>query len=388
MNKLDPKAWYGTPVTAVMTQGMANGSDPNCKNMNDPRAAEWLKAHVAASPVYPEHGQLLFKYEWQQRFQLTARYLADQKDNGDKWAPAIDAQVKKSIADINENVIPDSSNPNLRRDLILKVQGAGEYAKSQNLYWAFAFFTYHTTASVLADIAQNMGQSSGNSDATYLTRIFQQYSSVLTVLDPSGYFTQQYMSVVNTFLSTNILPGMFGFLSDAMSFDLIKEYLVQFVRRNIANEDRQIAEAAAQMQTILAGRNPDAMLRSCIEALRNLSGAAAQFVAFGHITKGFVTWLREEYTWAPKVADMFGSLLLGGITGLSIFNLFTEFKSWDKLTAAQRTQLILNTLQFGLQVFGALAKRGIRIFAVFGVPALLSDTLRRLISSTQVRPPD
>lgn len=377
----DPKAWYGTLATAVLTQGMAKGSDPNCKNMNGPRAAEWLKAHVAASPVYHTHGQLLFNYEWQNRFQLTSQYLADQVNNKDHWAPAIDAQVNKRIADIQQNVIPDSSNPNLIQTLTAQVQEVGQYAKTNNLFWAFAYFTYNTSPGILANIAMAMGMHTGNNDGSALTRLFQQNAAVLTALDPSGYFTKQYMKMLNTFLATNILPSMFGFLGDAMSFDLIKEYLQKFVQQNLNNEDKKIAEAAAQIQAILAGRDSDAMLKACIEALRDIAGATQNLLALPYVANKFVRWFKTEYPRFSSTANIFGSLLLGGLTGLAVFNLFTEFKNWSKLSAAERTQLISNTLQLGLQIFAAVVKRGVRIYAIFEVDGLTAAQRAAAISN-------
>jgi hypothetical protein len=377
----DPKAWYGTLATAVLTQGMAQGSDPNCKNMNGPRAAQWLKAHVAASPVYHQHGQLLFNYEWQNRFQLTSQYLADQINNKDHWAPAIEGIVNTRIADIQQNVIPDPSNPTLIQDLIAQVQAVGLYAKTKNLYWAFTYFTYNTAPSLLGTITMGLRMHTANSDGTALTRLLQQNASVLTALDPSGYFTRQYMSTMNIFMATNVVPTMFGFLGDAMSFDLIKEYLQQFVLNNLNNEDTQIAAAAARIQAILAERDSDEMLKACIVALRNLSGAAQEFLALPFVANKFLKWFQTAYPKFSKTGELFGSILIGGITGLAIFNLFTEFKNWSKLSAAEKTQLILNTLQLGLQIVAAVVKRGVRIYAIFDVDGLTAAQRTAAISN-------
>lgn len=157
--------------------------------------------------------------------QLRRSWALPQRGSTQAWAPAIDARVNKCIADIQQNVIPDSSSPNLIPDLIAQVKEVGGYAKTNNLFWAFAYFTYNTSPGILANIAMTMAMHSGNNDGSALTRLFQQNASVLTALDPSGYFTKRYMKMLNTFLATNILPSIFGFLGDAMSFDLIKEYL-------------------------------------------------------------------------------------------------------------------------------------------------------------------
>lgn len=376
----DPKAWYSSLATAVMTQGMANGSDENCKNMNGPRAAAWLKTQVATSPVYHTHGQILFNYEWQNRFNLTSQYLSDQISNSGTYSSTIDAQVALSVADINQNVVTDPTNPNLKTDLITQVQAVGAYAKTNQLYWAFAYFTYNTAPSILANIAIQMAINTGSSDGTTLSRLFQQNASVLTALDPSGYFAQQYTTTLNTFLATNILPSMFGFVGDPSSFDMIKEYLQQFVATNINNEDQQIAQAAAQIQSILNDENADQMLQDSIEALRAISGALQDTLALPYVANNFVKWFSTNYPKFSKVANVFGSLFIGGLTGMAIFSLFSEFKSWDKLNAAQKAQLILNTLQLGLQVVAAVVKRGVRIYSIFNVNGMTAGQRTAAIS--------
>jgi hypothetical protein len=357
----DPLSWYETLATAVLTQGMARGSDPSCKNMNGPRAAAWLKSHVATSPVYHRHGQKLFHHRWQSHFDLTSEYLADQRDNKDSYAGDIDERVNYNVNDINANVIPDASNPMLKEDLIKQVKAVGDYAKQNGLYWAFVFFTWNTTPTLLGAITQKMQDK----DGTLLTRLFQTNASVLTALDPSGFFTKQYMSTLNTFMATNVMMSMFGFHGDAMSFDLIKEYLEKFVQENLSNEDEQIRAAAAQIQEILAERNSDQMIEDCINALRNFAGATHDFIALPFVAKHFVGWFKKNYPKFTKGAELFGSLLIGGISALAIFGLILEFKGFDKLTRAQKTQLIANALQLGLQIVAAVVKRGVRAFMIF-----------------------
>ena len=69
----DPLEWYRSLATAVLSSGLAGGSDVNCQYLNGPRAAEWLKTQVATSKVYHDHGQKLFHIHWQKEFPLTAK---------------------------------------------------------------------------------------------------------------------------------------------------------------------------------------------------------------------------------------------------------------------------------------------------------------------------
>jgi|GEM_PF-1278761 len=377
----DPKGWYATLSTAVLAEGMANTSDVYTKNLNGPRAAAWLKSQVGTSPVYYTHGQRLFQYRWQGRFQLTPQYLQDQIDNGPTYKTTIDSVVETAVADITANVATDStSDPKMKQNLIDQVRAGGQYAVTNNLYWAFVYYYYNTAPAILANIALQMGTNTGSSDGTTLSRLFQQNAAVLTALDPSGFFARQYTTTINTFLATNILPSMFGFLGDAASFDIVKEYLQKFVENNLNNEDQQIAQAASQINSILQDEHADEMLKDSIEALRAFSGAIQDTLALPYISNSFLKWFQKSYPKFSSVGNIFGSVLIGGITGLAIMNLFTEFKSWDKLNTAERAQLIIDTVQLGLQIVAAVVKRGVRIYAIFGVDGMSAGQRTAAIS--------
>ena len=378
----NPEAWYQSLATAVMTAGMANGSDVNCHNMNGARASQWLKSQVATSKVYYAHSQLLFQYEWAQRFPLISSYLSNQINNASAYQLPINNQIALSIIDITANVAPDPSDPTLISKLTDQVKAVGQYAINNNLYWAFAYFTYNTNPAILANIAMQMGIQTGSSDGTTLTRLFQQNISVLTALDSSGYFAQQYTKTINIFMATNILPSMFGFLGDANSFSIIKLYLQNFVTNNLSSEDAKIAAAAAQIQAILQDRDADKMLQDSIEMLRTLSGATEDAMALPIIANKFVTWFSQAYPRFSKATNAFGSIMIGGMAALGIVNLITGFKQWDKLTPAEQSQLIINASQIGLQIVAAVVKRGIRVYSMFGVDGL--STMQRAASISRI----
>ncbi|HYC92025.1 MAG TPA: hypothetical protein VEO54_22625 [Thermoanaerobaculia bacterium] len=363
-----PGTWYATLSTAVVSQGLAAGRDPVCAKLNGPRAAAWLKTEVAGSKVYNRHSQLLFKYEWQQRFTLTSAYLADQVRNAATYAPQIDAQVTAQVNDINWNVAVDANTPpKLIQTLTTQVQDAGNYAKTNKLYWAFAFYTYNTAPAILANISLQMSVQTGSSDGTTLSRLIQQNMEVLTALDPSGFFAREYTATLDTFLTTNILPSMFGFTGEAMSFDIIKLYLQQFVAANLRNEDRKIADAAQQLQAILADANADEMLRSSIEAVRAFSEAIDFALALPYVTQELVEWFEGRYPKFSATASFFGTAFVGGVTALAIFNVIGLFKQWDKLTPGQKTETIIDATGLGLQVLAGVVTRGVRTYAMYGV---------------------
>ncbi len=366
----DPQAWYASLATAVLTHGLSSGSSNQAKYMNGPRAAEWLKTQVANSPVYYAHGQLLFHHEWKQQFGAITDYLDDQLNNAATWAPKIDQQIQLSIADINANVVQDDTTPDLKAKLIAEVQSVGQYAKDNNLAWAFSYYTYNTTPGLLSQIAMQMGVNTGSTDATTLGTLFQTNQAVLTALDPSGYFARQYNNTINIFLATNILPGMFGFEGDGADFGLIKQYLRQFVDQNINNEDQKIADAAKQIQGIIDSENADTILHDSIDALRSFSEAVSETLALPYIVAKFVARFKVENPHFSGAAEVFGGVLVAGIAGLSIFNLIGQYKQWDKLSDGEKGQLVTNTVQLGVQVLAAIVKRGIRAYAIFNVEGM------------------
>lgn len=366
----DPKSFYRSLATAVLTQGMANGSDAFCRNLNGPRAAAWLKTQLSTSPVYNAHGQKLFQHEWQNRFNATAAYLADQgptSPNLTKYATQIDGQVQSAVTEINQKVTADAS---VKQDLIKQVQNAGNYATQNHLYWAFWFYLKNTTPGMLANIAIQMSFDTGSSDGTTLSRAMQQAAAVLTALDPSGFFARQYTDTLNTYLVTNILPSMFGFTKNSSDFDMVKKYLEAFRDTNLTNADQAIAAAAQQIADLLAAENADQMLHDSIEALRTAAELAEQVIALPIIADKFVDWFQQTYPKFASVGKVFGSLLIAGVTGLAIFNLISEFKDFDKLSPAQQDQLITNALQFGVEIVAAVVKRGVAIRDIMSLDGL------------------
>ncbi|MGW5718761.1 hypothetical protein ACWEVP_21500 [Amycolatopsis sp. NPDC003865] len=364
----EPAKWYESLATAVLTHGLAQGSEDHCRYLNGPRAETWLKTQVATSPVYHAHGQRLFGLAWQKHCPTTADYLADQISNAKSHEATIDAAVQADIADIEANVVTDpAATEDLKAKLVADVRDAAQYAKTNNLYWAFAFYTYNVAPGILANISLQMSVNTGSADGTGLSRLFQQNVAVLTALDPSGFFAQRYVGTINTFLATNILPGMFGFLAEATSFDLVKEYLQAFVDGNLANEDADIAEAAKSIGAILQQENADRMLHDSIDALLAISGTVQDTLALPFIANEWLTWFTGKFPKLAKVGSVFGSLLIGGISMLAVFNLLSAFKSWDELSKLQRATLVINTVQVGLQIVSAVLKRGVRIYAIFNV---------------------
>ena len=366
----DPTAWYKNLGTAVMSQGLAGGNDKYCKNLNGPRAGQWLQTEVAASQVYYQHGQLLFQYEWNNLFTQTQQFLNDQIVNAPAYNSTIDSRTAAQVLDINTNVCPDPTDPDLIPTLIKQVQDCGQYAKDNNVYWAFYYFTYNTAPAVLANIAMQMYMGTGNADGSALSRMFQQNAAVLTALDPQGYLATQYTQTLNVFLTTNVLPNMFGFTGDPATYSIIKEYLETFVTENLNNENKQIAQAAQDLQELITSGELPQVLQGSIDIINQLGAIIQQTFALPAIANEWLPAFQKAFPKWAKLGSAFGSILFTGMAGLAAYEMVTTFEGWDKLNADQRAQLISNTIQLGLQVLAAVVQRGVRLYAIFTAEGL------------------
>lgn len=363
-NVSNPAAWYQSLATAVMTQGLANGDDDNCRNMNGPRAAAWLKKQVSTSNVYYTHGQVLFKLKWQELFPLTNDFLDDQNNNAATYSPLIDQQIQLSIQDVNANVAPDPSDPDLIPDLIKELQDTGNYAKQNNLYWAMYYYVYNTSPGLMANIGIQLTMDTGSTDSSALSRLFQMNVAVLTALDPSGYFAKQYTKTLNIYLATNILPSMFGFDGDLMNYTVVRQYLEAFVSGNLNNENADIAKAANDINEFLSDKDAALMLQACIDFVTNSAEWNQMGMKLPYVANEWLANFQKNYPTWNKVGSALGIFLTVGMAGFNIYYMIQTFKKWDELSTAQQDQITESAVQFGLQALAAVITRGVRVYAV------------------------
>lgn len=362
----DPTAWYTSLSTAVLTSGMANSDNKNAVNMNGPRASAWLQSEVSTSKVYYYHAQQLFADQWNYFNNSFPLFLQDQIDNAEAYNVEIDEQTEISKNDILANVSTNgASDPKLIPDLIANLEEMGQYAKDNKLYWAFATYTYVTSATMFSNVQLQLSRHTGNTEGSTLSRWFQQYSTVLTALDPSGYFAQKFNADFNLYLSTNIMPTLYGFNGDAMDFDLIRDYLQTFVDENINNEDAQIQKAAAEIQAIIDGENGMEILRESIAVIQEAADIIDDVMALPYVTQYFIKWAENKFpSWTFTAANMLGGLLVMGMASMGAFAMYYDFTNWKNLSTEERAELVTNVAQMGLQIAGSIAKRGVRAWLV------------------------
>lgn len=370
-----PAEFYGSLATAVLTQGLAEGSDPNCQYLNGPRAAAWLQQQVATSPIYQYHTQLLFPNAWATYNPTIAAYLTDQQANAPSYATQIVQQVQTSIAELNALVLPASAPPDALQTLTNLITGCGNYAETNQLYWAFVLYTLLTNPALLANINQELDTNQQSGDGSTLARMIQGYLATLTALDPSGYFANQYMVALQQYLATNVLVSMVDLSGNTADYDLIIQYLNAFVSNNINSTDAQIQNVAVQLQSILAQEDAEHIISDSFAELRMLADIALTAQGLPFISNSFVQWFTQKYPASeyPKLAgfgNAFGAVLMGGVMAMTAYNLFLAFTDWSKMTTAQKAQVVTNALMLGTQFVSAVVKDGLQLYQIFTADGL------------------
>jgi len=105
-----------------------------------------------------------------------------------------------------------------------------ELAINANLYWAYTFFRYLTTSQQLLIIQMISLGSTTDLDGSAFMRQCQTNVAVLSLLDPSNRFAQEYIRVVQVFQLGNVLPTLFDFSgTDADDFVFDNQMLAQCV---------------------------------------------------------------------------------------------------------------------------------------------------------------
>lgn len=354
----DPGAWYTQMATAVLTKGLQNGSDQNCKRLNGPRASTWLRSEIANSAVYQAHATLLFQYHWNNQFTKTQSFLQDQITNATEYDVTINAFVSNSITEIQALDTDEAT----KKKMETEIKAVGDYAKSNQLYWAFIFYKYNTSTAEFENLRMLCSQPGNNAQLAFL---FQTNISVMTALDPSGVIAKHYNKELNDFLAINVLSSCYGFTGGGSDMALIKEYLTNLVNNNLASEDSKIKAAAQDLQNIMNDKEFEAILLSSLNVMRASSEAANEFLALPYVTENLVNWVKTNYPRFSKTANVFGGVLIAGTVSLAMFNLITACKDWKSLTTSEKAETVTNAVQLGTQVLSIIVRRGVQAYVVF-----------------------
>lgn len=368
----DPGAWYTGLSTAVVSHGLSGGDNENCDNLNGLRAGSWINNEVSNSIVYKTHANALFQHHWQKKYNETDQYLNDQKTYKEEYKVNIDAMVAAAVADIEDNVyeLPGDTS-GLKVELKNQAGTAGNYAKDNGLYWAYAYYDSLTNVINLTNLAE-MIYAGSDEDNAELAREIQKNLATLHALDDTEFFGQEYLLTMDTFLGSNIILQMIDLANiSEEDYDMMLLYMQKFVEENLANEDQDIQDLANQIDALLAEEGFEDFLKDCLNSVGVIASGENTQWNFKYIADKWTADFHEKHKgdkWATAEKVM-GGMLFTGLTGLSLFALQTAYKSWDDLEPVEQAEVVMLSLQLGLQCMASLVKLGISSVGTIFDPA-------------------
>lgn len=366
-----PSVWYESLSTAVLTSGMSEGDNDNCKLMNGPRANQWLQQEVPTSEVYEAHGLELFSLRWPEVEENvnTQKYLDDQAQGTQAQKDEINQWREFEKADIDQFVVDeiDEDGNSVNQQLKDVVDEAADYALDNDLYWAHKHFAYLTQTSVMANIETILADPTDN---TKLSRYFQQNSCTLTALDKTGFFARQYNLMFNTFLGESILNSMYGFEGDIVDFSIIVQYLETFVDENLESANEELREMAEAIDEILQAENAEEILHDSIDLFFHISEGVWYYRNLEYIAYYWQYGFSAKYPEYQQSAGKFGTALATGMSVMSTLNMVTMYKHWDELTPEERAGLVMGSIQRAVQITAGLAKGSVTMGTIFKVDGL------------------
>ena len=112
-------------------------------------------------------------------------------------------------------------------------------------YWAYIFFRY-LTSNYLTMLRMQL--IDGNTSQT-LSQDIQRYSAILSILDPTSFFTRLFVQVVGIFQLTSLLPSLFDIPDNLDQFTFfMRKILEAFIKKYIDSQDPQMAKDAKRVQ--------------------------------------------------------------------------------------------------------------------------------------------
>jgi hypothetical protein len=200
----NPAAAYQSLAMAYLTNILSHFDEAGANQLNAARAVTWLKSQMAAIPVLQQQTTAIYGVEFVNQPQNAAlpQYQADQVANASTYAQLIQTDVAQWQQEL-AHAIQDSKSLATMQQLAIDLS---TYASSQGLYWAYWYFGYLTTPAQLMIIEAVSLENTSDLDGSAFMRQYQTNVAILSLLDPSNRFAQEYVKAVQLFQLGNVLP--------------------------------------------------------------------------------------------------------------------------------------------------------------------------------------
>ena len=241
------KKFYSDLALPYLTIALKS-ADRNSK-LNARRAQAVLKQKTSVSDVYKKQSAKLYTHEWVKKFPEMGLFLRDKQENTDKvvskeahrWIDSIEKGMEKVDKKEKEKLQQMKDVAKNARDEGLR--------SAKSLYWAFLLFRYLCSEVYLTILKEQM--TGGNT-----SKVVMRYSCILSVLDPSTYFTKKFILVMQAQQLTTVLPSSMQAENWEDKTTFFTELLFQkFLKKYVDSQDPAIRQCVHEMKKALEGND-------------------------------------------------------------------------------------------------------------------------------------
>ena len=338
------RQWYSTLSVPYLVQALSTSSSPAAVKLNVRRAQNYMKNATAVSTVFKDQSAQLYARQWTIKFPKMLTFLNDEDVNAQHHNAAIDTDAKNWIAKIEKDP-GTTTDPAQLQEMISIATDACTKGK-QGKYWAYMLFRYLSLPSYLTMLRMQL--IDGNTSQT-ISQDLQRYSAILSILDDTSYFTQQFIDVIRVYQLSSLLPSLLDIPANLNDFTFfMRKILEAFIEKYINGKDPQMADEAKKVQEELRVNS----LQNYLDLFSSISATLGSN-AWANLADAFESKAIEKF---GKFASTVSNLLLLGAVSFGIVFLASGTISWSELTVAQQAQFVSQCVS----VVVLLVKKGIQ----------------------------
>ena len=325
----DNLPFYSDLAIPYLTNALKSADTSSVKKLNARRAQSVLKQKTTVNEIYRRQSAKLYTHEWVKKFPMMLKFLEDQRYNTSEQHDAINQEADKWVASIKKGM------ENVDKDEKAKLQemiDIAENARAQGLnglYWAYFFFCYLCSDSYLTMLRMQM--IDGNTSQV-VTQNIQRYSSIFSVLDPSTFFTKQFVQVMQIQQLTALLPSFMDPGSNLNETTFFMEMIMQdFIKKYVNSSDPTIRKRVKEVEEVLRKNT----LQQYMDVLATAALSGSQ--ALNVLAKRFTSAAVAKF---GKIASSVAEMMLSSITAYTMNELCTGMVKWDDLTVSEKADFV------------------------------------------------
>jgi hypothetical protein len=311
------------PYLTYVLSGSDKNLHPDSYHLNANRSDMIMKTTMQDSPVFNRHSGKLYRYHWRQKFPRMQLYLDDQAYTD--YSSTIATMNAQWIQEITDD-LGDAYSPEDLNDMIQHAQAAGQAAIDNNQYWAYQTYRDLATTDHFNTIRM---QIVGPREIPDIMRDQENYCSIMSILDPTAFFSYEYTYALGTFKMSEIIPTYFD-PSEIDDMDVFaKMVLDKFVEMYSNNPDPQLAQMAQAIAETMATYTWQVLL--------------PVFTAAASISTNWTTLYSNLKRSFSRGFGKFGSLFATGLAlGCITFaiQLLATQGAWNELTPTQQAAYV------------------------------------------------